>query len=334
MNSSIFAYNQATEKVRDLVQPLLETHAFKRLDGISFLGILSPRYAEISKSPIDKRHSLKNARVLKDGSRADHSVGVANIAVEICQKLGFSVEQQKYAAAWGILHDLGNWPLSHTAQRAFTDLLGIKAKDIREWLVVDDPRGPEKYYVAKELRQCGIDPHRLLNLFKKTPDDELKPIFELLQSRLTPDMIEGVWRSGRAFGIHNYEPSSLNNSLCVNRDQDVVVDNDYLDDVMVFWKTKREIYSRFFASKDIVEFESKWSSAIYRHFEKTALTLQSSLELDEAALVARVSKHIDEVPCELHRWKPPVRQRIKKPFPTTLYLQSLDKIFVEESIEV
>jgi len=334
LNSSILTDHHVTDKVRDLVQPILETRAFKRLDGISFLGILSPRYAKISKSPIYKRRSLKNARVMTDGSRADHSVGVANIAVEICQKLGFSVEQQKYAAAWGVLHDLGNWPLSHTAQRAFSDLLGVKAKTIREWLIVDDPRATEKYFVSQELRECGISPDRLLNLFRKTPDDELKPVFDLLQSRLTPDMIEGVWRSGLAFGIHNYEPSSLNNSLYVDLAKDVVVDHDYLEDAMVFWRTKREIYSRFFASKETVEFESKWSKAISLHFEKAGLTLEDSLELDEATLVGLVSKTISKVPFELHRWKPPVRQRIKKPFPKTLSLQSLDKTFVEESIEV
>lgn len=334
MKYSIFANNQATDKVRGLVQPILTTRAFKRLEGISFLGILSPQYAKISKSPIYKRRSLKNARVTTDGSRADHSVGVANIAVEICQKLGFSVEQQKYAAAWGVLHDLGNWPLSHTAQRAFSDLLGVKAKTIREWLIVDDSRAPAKYFVSHELRQCGISPDRLLNLFRKSPDEELKPVFDLLQSRLTPDMIEGVWRSGLAFGIHNYEPTSLNNSLYVDLAEDVVVDRDYLEDAMVFWRTKREIYSRFFASKETVEFESKWSKAIAVHFEKAGLTLQDSLELDESSLVQLISQEIDEVPFEMHRWKPPVRQRINKPFPKTLFLQSLDKTFVEESIEV
>lgn len=334
MNPSILIESQAPGKVGDLVQPILGTRAFNRLKRISFLGILSPRYAKISKSPIHKRRSLKHANVMTDGSRADHSVGVASIAVEICQRLGFSIEQQKYAAAWGVLHDLGNWPLSHSAQHAFSELLGTKAKDIRGWLITNDPRAPEKYFVANELRQCGVDPHRLLNLFQKSPDDELRPVFDLLQSRLTPDMIEGVWRSGRAFGIHRFEPCSLNNSLYIDLAQDVVVHNEYLDDAVVFWRTKREIYSRFFASKGAVEFESKWSKAVFLHFEKAELTLQASLDLDEVALVARLSEHIDEVSFEIHRWKPPVRQRIKKPFPKTLALRSLDKTFIEEIIEV
>jgi len=317
-----------------MVEPILCAPAFKRLEGISFLGILSPRYAKISKSPIHKRRSLKKAKVVSDGSRADHSVGVASIAVDICKKLGLSVEQQKYAAAWGLLHDLGNWPLSHSAQHAFSELLGVKTKAVREWLITNDERAPEKYFIANELYACGIDPTRLLGLFRKSPDKELKPVFDLFQSRLTPDMIEGVWRSGRAFGIHNFTLFSLNDSMYFDLAQDVIINEEHLDNALTFWRTKREIYSRFFSSKTAVEFENRWSRAVLLHFQGSSLTLLESLDLNELSLVERISASIREVSSEAHRWKPPVRQRLNTPVPRTLVLKALDKTFIEESLEV
>lgn len=320
--------------LRDLVNPILLAPAFKRLEGISFLGILSPRYAKISKSPIYKRQSLRNTQLDTDGSRADHCIGVAEIAVETCQKLRLSLEQQKYAAAWGLLHDLGNWPLSHSAQLAFSQLVGAKTKQIRNWLILGDNRAPPKYFVSKELQACGIDPDRILGLFNNNPDKDLQPISELFQSPLTPDMIEGVWRSGRVFGINNYNPYSLIDALYIDLANHLVVHREYFDDVKVFWKTKREVYSRFFASTSAVKFESACSRAVLQYYQKIGLTLQESLDLNEENLVLNVSELIHKVSTETHRWKPPVRQRIDLSAPKSLLLRALDRTFVEEVFDV
>lgn len=334
MSTAISHETQVSGRLAKMVEPILHAPAFKRLENISFLGILSPRYAEISKSPIYKRRSLQNVRVVADGSRADHSIGVANIAVDICARLEFSIEQQKYAAAWGLLHDLGNWPLSHTAQHAFSELLGVSAKAVRGWLITNDSRAPEKYFIADELCACGIDPIRLLSLFQRSPDRELRPVADILQSRLTPDMIDGVWRSGRAFGMHRFMPASLNEVMYLDLARDVVIDNDRFDRALAFWRAKRELYSRFFSSRTTVRLESKWSRGVALHFLDSDLTLLESLELNEQWLVQKVSESIGDVSSEVHRWKPPVRQSVKTPIPKTLVLKALHKTFIEESLEV
>lgn len=335
MDTSTFSSLQATDQLESMVGPILCAPAFERLGGISFLGILSPRFATISKSPIYRRPKLKKVKVEPDGSRADHSIGVANIAVAICKQLKLSYEQQKYAAAWGLLHDLGNWPLSHTGQHAFSELLSVKTKTIREWLITNDKRAPKKYFVANELRACGIDPDRLLGLFRKSPDKELEPVSNLFQSRLTPDMIEGVWRSGRAFGIHKFHPIYLIESMYFDVAGDIVIKDEYHGRAVAFWKVKREIYSRFFSSKSVTEFESRWSQAVFMHFQKSPPTLMDSLELNEFSLVEKISAMVKEVSSkEGHRWKPPVHQRLERKIPKTLALRVLDKTFIEESIKV
>lgn len=330
--SATFSLQKAYRDVRSLVFPLMDSAAFNRLREISFLGILSPRYADIAKNPIYKRPTVRNRSLVRDGSRADHSVGVAILAVQICKSLRLSEEEQKYAAAWGLLHDLGNWPLSHTAQHAFSEVLGVQTKSLREWMIVNDKRSPVKYHVADELERSGIEPERLLLLFRKTPDRALQTVSDIYRNKLTPDMIEGVWRSGRSFGVERYDPSDFCSIWHHDLADDYALRPESINDAVHFWRTKREIYARFFSSSLTVQFESQWSRAVYAHLLRADTTLEGCLELPEEELVKRVAGDIPKSTEEICRWKPPVRQVLKKKYPDRLTMDSVNTVFEEESI--
>ena len=320
--------------LRDHVEPLFDAPAFRRLETITFLGILSPRFAARTKSPIFDRESVKKAQFYFDGSRRSHCIGVASVAFRICRQLALNETQQRYAIAWGLLHDLGNWPLSHTAQYAFTQLVGVDTKSVREWLITDDSRSPQKYRTAEYLERAKIDPERMLKLFKKDPDAELKVVSSIFKSQLTPDMLEGVWRSGRAFGIPSPDPFQFNRAFSSDLLNDIRIVSTHRGLAIEFWKTKKKIYRRFFGSKAVILWESAWSAAVLDVFSREDLSLERSLELDENEIVQRVcDRGVPKIDCQ-HRWKPPVQQRIKKPIPRELVLSSLDKCFIEEPLEV
>lgn len=122
------ASEHVLDELHRLVGPVLESPAVQRLAGVTFLGILSPAYAAVRDGGRRADRGGFFSEAGKDGTRLDHSIGVAHLNVELARGFGFSVEAQRYAAAWGLLHDLGNWPLSHTAEGAFRLLTGRSAR--------------------------------------------------------------------------------------------------------------------------------------------------------------------------------------------------------------
>src|SRR5262245_746484 len=96
------------DELRDVAGSVIESQAFQRLSRITFLGILSPRFTHLSGYPFKADASTA------DGSRASHSAGVALLAMDCCLRLGLDTRRTRLAIAWGLLHDIGNWPLSHT----------------------------------------------------------------------------------------------------------------------------------------------------------------------------------------------------------------------------
>ena len=316
------------------MDPLVRSAAVERLRGISFLGILSPRYANIPGNPIYKRPTVKTSSFEKDGSREDHSINVAKLALHICRALRLTEEQQRYAAAWGLLHDIGNWPLSHTAQQAFSEILDVNTKTVREWIVTNDQRAPRKYFVADELNECGIDPNRLLLLFRKIPDKGLQPVSDIFRSKITPDMLDGIWRSAKSFGVEAFDLDRFRGALCHDLADNYIIHPDYHKEAERFWRIKRNIYNRFFSSKSAVQFESRWSLAVKNYFGGSSVTFEQSLEMNEEKLVKEIASRVPSKSNDIYRWKAPVKQRIKRPIPKDLTIESLDNVFIEESVSL
>jgi hypothetical protein len=311
---------------------LLQAPALLRLKGVSFLGVLSPRYSNTVKSPPVVRRRISGMRLPSDGSRFSHSIGVADLALRICREVGFSETLQKYVVAWGLFHDLGNWPLSHTAQRAFESVQKVDVKTLRRWMIVDDERAPKKYHSAKFLEAFGVDPYRLAAFFMNEPDRELAPLHILTKSRLTPDMLEGIWRAGRSLGVVVPDPYYFQFAFSQDLFSDLRLRQSHSDGALDFWRAKKEIYRAFFGAKSVVLWESAWSLAIQNDLASRQLSLLECLELDESKLVARVLERGIHQVKKQHRWKPPLRQRIIRPIPIEPVVASLDNFFLEEPI--
>jgi HD domain len=293
--------NHTSAMLANLVGPLLNSAAVQRLSRITFLGILSPRHRRRTECPL----YAGRKSVIDDGTRLDHTVGVSVLASKIAHQLGLSAEVSRYAAAWGLLHDIATWPLSHTGEAAFSVSTGLQHRRLREMMIRGDPLLPEEMTVKKELKELRIEEDRLLSLFDKSsrpPDRNLASLWWVVNSPLTPDSLEGIWRCGRSFKLKLKAPDTWVQSFrstlfepCVPRRAS--------RDGRLFWHKKSFIYEHYINRHDVVTFESGWSQAIRVVFGE--VTLVESLMLPEDEIVCTVLKKGVPQTHQIVRYKPP-----------------------------
>jgi hypothetical protein len=270
-----------------LAGPLLRSAAVQRLRNVTFLGILSPRFHRLPGCPLWPAHA---ASLPDDGSRLDHSVGVALTALEVARRLGLSSDAQRYAVAWGLTHDIATWPLAHTSEPAFEAITGTTPRTLRTAMVLGRAEAPEPYRLAPALREMGVDPEALARLFDRGPaavESELALFMQVIRSPLTPDTLEGTWRCGVVFGVPVPPPQEVLLAL-VRRDRTASLGRQHLRAVLEFWRRKAEVYRNYINREDVALWESAWSLALQREF--VGISLDRSLDIPEEALVERVRR--------------------------------------------
>jgi HD superfamily phosphohydrolase len=328
------SWEHRRHELNALAGQLLDTHAVQRLGSISFLGILSPRFA--SRIPELARAGIETESV-SDGSRLDHSMGVALLCVDVARSFGFSFEAQRYAAIWGLLHDLGNWPLSHSGEHAFRQLTGTTPRALRRDLITGARGVPTQLIVEPELRALRIDLDLLISLIEyrlaELPPD-LRALAEVMQSPLSPDAFEGMWRCGQVIGENVADPESLANALRRSSNGTIQLRSGCDSLVLDFWRSKIHIYEHFLNSSRIVRLESSWSQAIER--ELAGITLADSLSISEEDLVTRVLAGGLSSDPPFSRYKPPVQYALalpaNRPFPTNATLSQVAAILVSKPL--
>jgi hypothetical protein len=270
-----------------LARPLLQSHAVQRLAGVTFLGILSPRFRGAVDSPL---WPAAKREAVEDGSRYDHTLGVALIALDLARKFDFSERGQRYAAAWGLTHDIATWPLSHTSEPAFSALTGVPARRLRAAMLLGSHEAPERCRLAQVIRDLDVDPSTLASLFDQSgfpADEELAVFKQVVSSPLTPDTLEGMWRCGAVFGVPVLHPDKVVAALLRHRGT-AYVDGRRVPTVLDFWQSKSEVYNRFINREDVVFWESAWTLALQRLC--SGVSLADSLELNEDELVGAVKR--------------------------------------------
>ena len=297
--------------IRDDAEPILESSSFRRLYGVTFLGILSPRYSNLPGHPLSTR-KVKKQTLQSDGSRADHSLAIAELILRFCDIFSLSTNARRYGFAWALIHDIATWPLSHTGEVAFSELTGISHKRLRYMMVVGDPSLPSEFQLSNHICEMEICPKKLLLLLSKKidkiseTDGEFSQIYSLIHSAITPDTLEGIYRSGSAIGVQVPDPRSIMDSFDteeVDYINDTIVRKRSSKAVLEFWRRKKKIYETYINSSRAVSFESRWSRGIRENFDH--ISLVESLLLDEADVVDRVAEN--ELPaCDSTlRYKPP-----------------------------
>lgn len=284
---------EAFAAVQPLGEPLLEAAALKRLQGVSFLGALSPGFRE-------------GATFGREGSRWDHSVGVAAIALDIARHLRLGADAERYAVGWGLLHDVATWPLSHTSEPAFARITGVTSRLLRRMIILGDRHLPGQLTIAPALKEMGLKPDRLLSIFEAASPDTLshRLLWQVIRSPLTPDTLEGMRRTGHAFGVEVPAPEAIWRALGRTL-FDVTFALGALPQLVDFWRSKAQIYSEHINEMATVRLESRWTYAIETAFR--AMKLGQTLELGESDLLSRVRQFALPNVNFVLRYKAPLR---------------------------
>lgn len=289
------------DAIKRSAEPLIRSAAFRRLSSLSFLGILSPRYRAL------EGHPYATIRLKHDGSRAQHSLGVASIVLEAAGKLQLSALARRYAVAWALLHDIATWPLSHTGEAGFYRVADIRSRDLREAMIKGSYFLPRALLVFSPLKQLSLEHDVLLALFDKDSsgfDKDISALHELIHSPITPDTLEGMWRSGEVFGISVPHPRKVIDSLYIDVFARVMVDRRKSQHVLDFWRTKSDVYARHINSWESIEFESAWSRAI--EGAHSQISLVDSLRLTEKQVIESVLSGLAPKFKEIARYKAPL----------------------------
>lgn len=288
---------------------LLNSYAFKRLERITFLGILSPIHFRHLNSPLRKYNYNKT---YYDGTRKDHSIGVALLIGMFCKWLNLSSETIKYAQTWALLHDIATWPLSHTGEAAFSKVTKTSAQKLRRMIITGNSSLSETYSVQKEIEKLGLDPQLLLKLYDKenslgNNQKELVRVWRIIHSPITPDTLEGMWRVGETFNKKSIDPFSL--KICLHEN----LFYDYLDErnsatLVKFWRFKSSIYKQLINKENVVRWESCWSRSIQVYFQN--INLEESLSLTEKEIIETVLNCGLKETKEVIKYKKPMEYKV------------------------
>ena len=321
---------------REVVRPIVRSCAFGRLRGITFLGILSPTYKQVPDFPLAYNRSTMFA---SDRTRAHHSIAVASLAMQVSLDLGISEAAVGYAVAWGLLHDVATWPLSHTGEAAFSDSTNTNAGVLRRMMILGSDCLTPSLSLHVPLKEAGIDHETLLALFDKRQsgfDQDLAIVHNLIHSALTPDTLEGMYRSGVVLGVEVPHPKLFVRGFERDLVADVRLKQDHSGVAFKFWRSKSRIYADHINNPRTVAFESKWSRTIQNRFGR--LGLNESLALSEAEIVHRVTDTVTANPSDLLRYKPPSKylistdHRQNRTFHGAMSVKDLSRIFIRNEM--
>lgn len=289
----VAAASRAADELRSLAEPLITSGAVQRLGGISFLGVLSRRYTR----------GLEDAP--NEGSRLDHSIGVAELALQVSKQLQLGALAERYSVAWGLVHDIATWPLSHTSEPAFVNVTGVSGKVLRERIVLGHASLPRQLWLGSALREMGVEPRILLSLFERHPPNHLplRMLWQVTHSPLTPDTLEGIRRAGIAFGSAVPSPHLILRGIARSL-FDVTFRRSAWRSIRSFWVAKSKVYSHHINTRVAVRQESQWARAIEIAFPRT--TLGKSMELIEEHILERVRQfELPQIEFAF-RYKPPL----------------------------
>lgn len=310
----------------------MATRPFQRLFRSTFLGILSPRYADLWGFPIPRVEQSED-----DQDRAVHSARVSWLIGNVAANLQLTQPVVSYAIAWGVLHDIATWPLSHTGEAAFAETTGVDGRELRALIITGADRLLAEFSLYGPLKELNLDHGVLLALFDKHTtglDADLAALHKVVHSALTPDSVEGMHRSGRAYNVQLPHPSFIVEAFERDLLASVRIKPQYSEDVFRFWRGKSKIYARCINSQKSIEFESMWSRATRDAFAH--LTLNETLQLSEEEIIRKVAVAPKLRISDIQRYKAPLLYDIaenykgRRNFDQPMPVEGLEEVFIKK----
>lgn len=203
-----------------LLASLTETAAFRRLEGVSFLGAIN---YSLARRP--------------DGScpaprytRAQHSLGVFKLALVYSERRELSPNERRLICTAALLHDIGHPPFSHSMESVWVDEFNIDHHSATQDIICGRiPLGRE---VLDVLHAHHVDVERVAALVAGQVSD----FDRFFSGPITLDTIEGISRA------HQYLPAPAPSPTAVVIAATERASNDDQEIVDGFWNHKDEVY--------------------------------------------------------------------------------------------
>jgi HD superfamily phosphohydrolase len=231
----------------------------RRLGRISFLGAL------------DRAPGCR-ARP----TRLDHVLGAAALALAAGRALALEDDALRLLSTAALLHDVGHFPLSHTAEPAFKARFGLDHHDLTKCIVLGGGPIEPSESLSSALRAGGVDPRRAWSVI----DGDGSTESALLLGAVNVDTLDGIPRAARAFGKAGLAMrrvfGGVDGRLFVRRDAVAAVDR--------FWSLKNRVYRDVINAPAHAALELRLSSLVGARVTDAAL--QDLLAFDDAALLA------------------------------------------------
>lgn len=264
MNKEDFSETYS-EPLAELAADIIKSAEFERLSRISFLGA------------IERLGNTDGSRA-SAGSRYEHSIGVAKIALQLAQSASLSPGEFRITLVHGLLHDIGHGPLSHSCELFFKTKFGW---DHHQQLLAIIANRRSSVSKVLERYRLWHDYFGFLHQPSKLPN--VQAIFE---SPINADTIEGILRASRFFGVNSgISEESLIASLLKRSPSLKPLDG--------FWRLKQTIYNQFIFN----DAQSRFDTAVCDALFSTEKAVQKSeFLLDDDAFVeihfTKIKEHL------------------------------------------
>lgn len=223
---------------RAIYTETINSEAFKRLRDIRFLGA------------IDYVISNQPSRKSRWHTRYQHSLGVAQLALQYARTLNLSESDEVLLVVAGLLHDIGHAPLSHSLEPTFLQKFGIEHHEATE--IIIKGKGFLGYPLSLIFRKHGVSAGRILKIISGDPTDELSEPF---RGPINIDTIEAILRCHTYIASTGIAPWHVLEAF-IKRDERV------LDG---FWEIKNVVYENLIGSDLGVR-----ADYVCRHYMETA----------------------------------------------------------------
>lgn len=255
-----------SERLIPLANDIICSTEFKRLNGISFLGAIE-RLGNVDGS----RHSA--------GSRYEHSLGVARIALQLAESSSLSAGELRLTLIHGLLHDIGHGPLSHSCELFFKTKFDWDHHKQLLAVIAD-----KQSSISKVLEKHCLW-HDYMG-FLAHPD-KLPNVRTIFEGPINADTIEGILRASRFFGVH----SDISEELLIIS---LLKNSPTLKPLDRFWRLKQTIYNQFIFKDTEAKFDVAVCDALFSTGEAVQ---KSEFLLDDDAFVEiyinRIREHLE-----------------------------------------
>jgi len=187
-----------------------------------------------------------------------------------------------------LLHDIGHFPLSHSAEAGFEAAIGVGHHRLSEWII----RGNGRIDAARSLRPAlvaaGLDPERVWALIAGDARamgvgaHMREELAGLLSVSINIDTLDGIRRAAKSFGLRAVK---LPEVIFAEREGTLWIVPEAVTAIDRFWRLKEQVYEEVINRPSNILYEAALSEVVRATVEPSLLERVEAY--DDAALAER-----------------------------------------------